>query len=53
MIVLREKDHQEQINELIGMGRINEAQEVFLTKSSKNADNFQKKKKEFNLNAGW
>ena len=53
VIVLREKDPQDQINELLGLGRISEAQEVFLTKSVKNAENFQKKKKEFNLNAGW
>jgi len=53
VIVLREKDAQNQIEALLGMGRINEAQEVFLTKSTKNADNFQRNKKEFNLNAGW
>ena len=53
VLVLREKDPQEQINELLGKGQINEAQAVFAQKSVKNAENFQKNKKEFYLNAGW
>ena len=51
--VLREKDVQEQINFLLGMGLIDEAHSVFLTKQTKNTTNFNKKNKEFCLNAGW
>lgn len=53
VLVLREKDSQEQINELLGKGEIIEAQAVFNQKSVKNAENFHKKQKEFQLNAGW
>jgi len=40
VLVLREKDSQEQINELLGKGQISEAQAVFAQKSVKNAENF-------------
>ena len=35
------------------MAKIEEANQVFLTKFAKNTENFQRNKKEFELNAGW
>ena len=54
MIVLREVDAKVQIETLLGMGRIDEANEIFnLKNASKNTENFNKMKKQFNLDAGW
>lgn len=54
MIVLREVDAKVQIDSLLGLGRIDEANEIFnLKNASKNTDNFNLMKKQFNLNAGW
>ena len=35
------------------MGKVKEAQEVFISKHAKNTENFQKSLKQFNLDAGW
>ena len=54
MIVLREVDAKLQIDNLLGLGRIEEANEVFnLKNASKNTENFNRNRKQFNLNAGW
>jgi len=54
MIVLREKDAQEQIKELVGKGKIQEAHDIFVRRTAaKNTENFSRIKKEFDLNAGW
>jgi len=41
-----------QIESLLGLGRIKEAKEIFLMKVNKGAD-FQNKLKQLNIDAGW
>ena len=53
VVVLREMDPQDQIDGLLGMGNIKEAQQIFLTKFAKNTESFNLKRKIFNLDAGW
>jgi len=46
MIVLREVDAKVQIDSLLGLGRIDEANEIFnLKNASKNTENFTRMKK--------
>jgi hypothetical protein len=49
---LMEIPPQDQIEFLLGTGRIEEAKQVFLTKENKGA-NFQMRLKQFNIDAGW
>ena len=51
--VMREITYEEQVEGLLGQGRIEEAREVFLTRGPKSDPNYMQKFKMFHLDAGW
>ena len=51
--VMREITYEEQVDGLLGQGRIDEAREVFLTRGPKTELNYMQKFKMFHLDAGW
>ena len=51
--VMREITYEEQVEGLLGQGRIEEAREVFLTRGPKSDNNYMQKYKMFHLDAGW
>ncbi len=51
--LLREKSVETQIAYLMGMCRIREAREIFMTRGNKSADLYGEKLKRFNMDAAW
>jgi hypothetical protein len=51
--MIREKPYEDQIQYLMGMCRINEAREIFNTRSNKSTDLYGERLKRFDMDAAW